>query len=101
MKTAGVKELKNRLSEFIRDVRRGETILVTDRGEVVAQLAPVGPGADVADTADERTLRRLMASGWLQPPMSDESEPFPDPPSEGLSRELFDEIWEDIRSDRT
>jgi len=38
MITVGVRELKNRLSEYLRLVRAGEEILVTDRGEVVAEL---------------------------------------------------------------
>jgi prevent-host-death family protein len=42
MKTVGVRELKNRLSEYIRQVRSGESVLVTDRGEVVAELTPPG-----------------------------------------------------------
>lgn len=45
MKTVGVRELKNRLSEYIRRVRLGEGVLVTDRGEVVAELIPPGRGA--------------------------------------------------------
>ena len=44
MKAVGLRELKNRLSEYIRDVRRGETVLVTDRGDVVAELRPPGQG---------------------------------------------------------
>jgi prevent-host-death family protein len=42
MKTVGVRELKNRLSEYLRQVRSGEELLVTDRGEVVAELTPPG-----------------------------------------------------------
>jgi prevent-host-death family protein len=42
MKTVGLRELKNRLSEYIREVRSGEGVLVTDRGEVVAELVPPG-----------------------------------------------------------
>ena len=38
MISVGVRELKNRLSEFLRMVRAGEEILVTDRGEAVAEL---------------------------------------------------------------
>jgi antitoxin (DNA-binding transcriptional repressor) of toxin-antitoxin stability system len=38
MKEVGIRELKNRLSEYIRQVREGEVIMVTDRGEVVAEL---------------------------------------------------------------
>lgn len=45
MKTVGVRELKNRLSEYLRLVRRGERVLVTDRGEVVAELRRPGPAA--------------------------------------------------------
>lgn len=42
MKTVGLRELKNRLSEYVRQVRSGDTLLVTDRGEVVAKLCPPG-----------------------------------------------------------
>ena len=40
MRTVGLKILKNRLSEYIRLVVAGETILVTDRDRVVAELRP-------------------------------------------------------------
>ena len=40
MKSVGVKQLKARLSEYLRVVRSGETVLVTDRDEVVAELRP-------------------------------------------------------------
>lgn len=45
MKAVGLRELKNRLSEYIRAVRSGESVLVTDRGEVVAELGPPGRAA--------------------------------------------------------
>ncbi len=48
MKAVGVRELKNHLSEYLRLVRSGEHILVTDRGEVVAELRP--PGRSQAET---------------------------------------------------
>jgi prevent-host-death family protein len=41
MKTAGVKDLKNRLSYYLREVRKGEKILVTDRDRVIATILPV------------------------------------------------------------
>lgn len=46
MKSVGLRDLKNRLSEYIREVRSGEAVLVTDRGEVVAELIPPGQGGD-------------------------------------------------------
>ena len=44
MKTVGIRELKNRLSEYLRQVRAGESVLVTDRGEVIAEVSPPGQG---------------------------------------------------------
>jgi antitoxin (DNA-binding transcriptional repressor) of toxin-antitoxin stability system len=64
MRTAGVRELKAKLSEYLREVARGETILVTDRGRVVAELR--APGALPQDTDPEaRRVRDLMAKGLL------------------------------------
>jgi prevent-host-death family protein len=61
MKTVGVRELKNRLSEYIRHVRSGESVLVTDRGEVVAELTPPGHGTTEGDIAPG--LRALAKRG--------------------------------------
>ena len=47
MRAVGIRELKNRLSEYLRMVRQGEDILITDRGEVVAELRQPGQGARV------------------------------------------------------
>jgi len=41
MKTVRIAELKARLSEYLRAVRRGETIAVMDRETPVAQIVPV------------------------------------------------------------
>jgi prevent-host-death family protein len=41
MKQAGIAELKSRLSEYLRAVRRGETISVLDRDTPIAQIVPV------------------------------------------------------------
>jgi len=51
MKTVGIRELKDHLSEYLRRVRGGESVLVTDRGEVVCGVL----------TADTRR-RRYVAS---------------------------------------
>lgn len=42
MKTVGIRELKNRLSEYVREVRLGERVLVSDRGLIVAELREAG-----------------------------------------------------------
>jgi antitoxin (DNA-binding transcriptional repressor) of toxin-antitoxin stability system len=46
MRTVGIRALQNSLSEYIRRIRAGETVLVTDRGEIVGELsAPAAPAA--------------------------------------------------------
>lgn len=41
MKKVGIADLKARLSEYLRAVRRGETIAILDRQTLVAQIVPV------------------------------------------------------------
>ncbi len=45
METIGIRELKNRLSKYVRKVEAGEVVIVTDRGTVVAELVPPGYAA--------------------------------------------------------
>jgi len=40
MATVGVRELKNRLSHFLKSVADGERVTVTDRGRPVAVIIP-------------------------------------------------------------
>ena len=63
MKKSSISETKNRLSELLERVRRGETILITDRDRPVARLEPVGSGlaAEV-----EGRLGRLERAGMLR-----------------------------------
>ena len=61
MRTIGLRELKNRLSEVVRAVKAGERVLVTDRGTVVAELAP--PGRPCADPSVPPGLVRLAERG--------------------------------------
>jgi antitoxin (DNA-binding transcriptional repressor) of toxin-antitoxin stability system len=67
MRAVGIKELKNRLSEYVRIAAAGERVLVTDRDRVVAELVAPQPGtpATVADAA----LAEAVREGWLKPPV--------------------------------
>jgi antitoxin (DNA-binding transcriptional repressor) of toxin-antitoxin stability system len=74
MKSVGVKQLKSRLSEYLRLVRGGETVLVTDRDEVVAELRPTRRQPGAADSLDalmdsladrgEVTRATVAKRGW-------------------------------------
>ena len=64
MKAVGIRELKARLSQYLRDVQDGEVVLVTDRGSVVAELRrPGSPHA--SDSSVDRALMRLAEGGGL------------------------------------
>jgi antitoxin (DNA-binding transcriptional repressor) of toxin-antitoxin stability system len=65
MKAVGVRELKARLSRYLREVQAGEVILVTDRGRVVAELRAPGPAA-AAESAADRAMRLLAETGALR-----------------------------------
>ncbi len=62
MKAVGVKALKAGLSEYLRMVKAGETILVTEREEVVAELRPVRRQRRPADSVEE-ALEALAEGG--------------------------------------
>ena len=64
MKTVGIRELKNRFSEYLRQVRSGESVLVTDRGEVVAELSPPNRGG-LTDGSVPAGLLSLARRGLL------------------------------------
>ncbi len=42
METVGIRELKNKLSLYVRKVEAGDVVIVTDRGRIVAELVPPG-----------------------------------------------------------
>lgn len=65
MRSVGLKILKNRLSEYVRLAAAGETVLVTDRDRVVAEIVPPQPGHR-AISADEFRAEGVR-EGWLTP----------------------------------
>jgi antitoxin (DNA-binding transcriptional repressor) of toxin-antitoxin stability system len=64
MKSVNVAELKNRLSHYLRLVRRGEAILVRDREQVIARLEPAGDAA--ASGSDAERLAALERKGAIR-----------------------------------
>ena len=66
MRSVGLKVLKNRLSEYVRLAASGETVLVTDRDRVVAELVPPREGR--SPLLADATLAEAVRQGWLTPP---------------------------------
>lgn len=57
--TVGVRELKAQLSEYLRRVKAGETVIITERGRAIGRIVPE------AETLDEK-LRRLIDAGLAE-----------------------------------
>jgi len=82
MERIGVRELRQHASRYLDRVKAGETIEVTNRGEVVAVLSPVR----------RSRLEELRATGWvISPTRSLDDLPAPVKSSGPSSSELLDE----------
>ena len=93
----GIKTLKNKLSTYVRAAAAGETVLVTDRGKVVAELVP--PRTPVPATPDateaERQMAELVRRGLVTPakrPLTGS------PPNIPIMK--FDELMAELEADR-
>ncbi len=96
MRAVGLKVLKNRLSEYVRLAASGETVLVTDRERVVAELIPPREGR--APMASDAILAEAVRKGRLTPALGSPDESVPRRPVTTLGR-LMTELERD-RADR-
>jgi antitoxin (DNA-binding transcriptional repressor) of toxin-antitoxin stability system len=65
MRSVGIKVPQNKLSEYVRLAAGGETILVTDRDRVVAEIGP--PRSPMLS---DTLLLDALRQGWITPPNS-------------------------------
>lgn len=91
MKTVGLKALKNQLSEYVRLAAGGETIVITDRNRIVAEIVPPRrPG-------HESFIERGVREGWLTPA----KRPFqPLPPRKPVPGLTLEQLLADLDRDR-
>lgn len=76
MLTIGIRELRQRASEYLRRVEAGETVEVTDRGRPIARITPI---------PTTTPTERLVKDGRLRPAEDDLLElGDPLPPSAGI-----------------
>ncbi|HVP18723.1 MAG TPA: hypothetical protein VMU36_06980 [Spirochaetia bacterium] len=64
MRRASISEAKSRFSSCLKDVKRGETVLIFDRGKQVARLEPV----NIADLPEEDRMGDLVSAGLASAP---------------------------------
>ena len=93
MLSIGIRQLKNNLSHYVRQIEAGKRVAVTAHGRVVAELVPPGSntGAQGTSRYDE-----LVATGIIEPAAEADGLP-PDWPDICLSRGMVAEL---IDSDR-
>ena len=96
MRAVGLRVLKNKLSEYVRLAEQGETVLVTDRDRVVAELSP--PQKSRSPMLADAVLAEAVRQGWITPPSMPSGGPPPRKPVM-LLRDLIRDLERD-RSDR-
>jgi len=91
MTTVGLKVLKNKLSEYVRAAAAGETVMITDRGKVVAKLISPEP------PKNESVIERGIREGWIRPAVRGPDWPPKPMPIEGYTLE---QLLADLDEDR-
>ena len=82
----GVAELKARLSEYLRRVRRGETITVLDRETAIARILPLADADPLSVRAPAEGVARIQD--------------VPLPPPLGLEVDVLDLLGEERQAER-
>ncbi len=94
MKTASVSVLKAKLSEHLALVKRGEEVIVTERGKPVARLMPMPP------SSDEERLRELVARGAVRPGKGGLEKLLDRLPVCRIPRGTIERVFDEEREDR-
>lgn len=70
MSTVGIKELKNRLTYYLRQAKMGEEIVVTERDRPIALIQRIDAAKDPVSI--ETKLAQAASEGWLTLPRGSE-----------------------------
>ena len=97
MRAVGIKTLKGKLSEYVRLAAAGETVLISDRDRVVAQLGP--PEAGRSGGVGDALLAEAVRQGLITPAALPPGEPPPAPPGVMSLAQLLAEL-DQSREDR-
>jgi antitoxin (DNA-binding transcriptional repressor) of toxin-antitoxin stability system len=89
-RAVGIKTLKNKLSEYVRLAAAGETVLISDRDRVVAQLGP--PEASRSVGVGDALLAEAVRQGLITPAALPPGEPPPAPPDVMSLEQLLAEL---------
>jgi hypothetical protein len=99
IRTVNVRGLKDRLSAFLRDVQRGDVVLVTDRGRVIAELRQPTVAGIEQPTMPPR-LRKLVDAGVLTVGLPNTADAYAPPADVRLSVDVVTRALDETRRDR-
>ena len=92
MISAGIKELKNNLSRYLSIVKKGEDVLITERGRTVARIIQENP----KNASIREAVSPLIVKGLVTPPSRKINKKIP-PPIEVPGRPISEMAIEDRR----
>ena len=92
MRSVGLKVLRKKLSKYVRLAAAGETIIVTDRERVIAEIVP----AQRRGLPEDEFLAKGVREGWLTPARITDGSP----PPLGKPVMSFDELMRELAADR-
>ncbi len=96
MSKAGIREFKAHLSAYLRRVKRGEIVLLTEHGEVVAEVRPAPESVD--DTPASK-IARMIERGDLRPPRTPKARPLKNWKGLGARRGEAQRLLDSVRGE--
>jgi len=90
MITAGIKELKNQLSRYLGYVKRGDDVLITERGKVIARVVKEYSPR----TLLRQALQPLLLKGQITMPLQEIDHDVPEPlslPGKSMSKIILED----------
>ena len=96
MKTSGVREIKNRLSAYLRMVEQGERVAITHRGRIVAEL---GPPTHTTEEDAYAELRRRARAGTVRLGAPNRPDLYSSP-SRRLPSQVVRDLLDEVRGER-
>lgn len=96
MRSVALKTFEAEAGEYVHRAENGETILITEKERVVAELSP--PSQPSSAVTQDSFFTEAVKRGWITPPAIVSDEPPPRLPVAPL-RDLLRELDED-RTDR-
>jgi prevent-host-death family protein len=96
MKNARITELRDRLSEYLARVRKGETVIVYDRDTPIARIEPIA----ALDESEPEWLRNAIRRGIVRPPSIQDGALLGPPYKPDKPAHLLEALLEERRSGR-